>query len=203
VVNHVDGAARVFPIIGDPVEYAQSPARLTRTFNLRRHNGVCVPMQVPAGSLPEALAGLSATLNVDGVLVTMPHKFDAAAHCATLSRRSLRLGAVSVMRRNADRSWHGDMLDGLAFLKAQAGAGALIADQRAFLLGAGGAGSAIAAALLDGGVGELAVHDRDGARVETLYNLLRDERMISGPPDPTGYNLVFNATNVGMWPGPR
>ncbi len=201
VLDHLDGATRLFPIIGDPIEYVESPAWLTRTFAARGHNGVCVPIRVPAGKLTEAMNGLSGMLNVDGILVTMPHKFDASKHCATKSERARMLGVVSVTRRNEDRTWHGEMLDGLAFLQAQRDQGAKIENGRALLLGAGGAGSAIAIALLDAGVRELIVHDRDGSRVEALLDLTSTQRVVAGAPDPTGCDLVFNATNMGMDPG--
>lgn len=201
VFDHLDGATRLFPIIGDPIEYVESPVWLTRTFEAIGHNGVCVPIRVPAGKLAEAMDGLSAMLNVDGILVTMPHKFDASKYCATKSERTELLGVVSVMRRNKDRTWHGDMLDGLAFLKAQRDQGAEIENGRALLLGAGAAGSAIAIALLDAGVRELIVHDRDGSRVEALFDLVSSRRIVAGAPDPTGCDLVFNATNMGMEPG--
>lgn len=199
--DHLDGATRLFPIIGDPIEYVESPVWLTRTFAARGHNGVCVPIRVPAGKLAQAMDGLSAMLNVDGILVTTPHKFDASTYCATQSGRTRLLGVVSVIRRNKDRTWHGDMLDGLAFLKAQQDQGAKIENGRALLLGAGGAGSAIAIALLDAGVGELIVHDRDGSRVEALLDLVSTRRIVAGAPDPTGCDLVFNATSTGMAPG--
>lgn len=121
----LDGATRLFPIIGDPLEYAESPSRLTETLAARGRNAACVPMRVPSGSLREAMLGLSAVLNVDGILVTMPHKLDAALYCTTRSERTRLLGVVSVVRRNADGTWHGDMLDGLAFLKAQRDQGEL------------------------------------------------------------------------------
>jgi shikimate dehydrogenase len=93
--------------------------RLTRTFEARGYNGICVPMQVAADDLDPVMAGLTASRNVDGILVTMPHKFTAFTHCATSSERAKLLGVVSVIRRNPDGTWHGDMLDGLAFVKAQ------------------------------------------------------------------------------------
>ena len=198
--DHLDGSTRVFPIIGDPIEYVESPAWLTRTFAARGHNGVCVPIRVPAGQLAAVMDGLSAMLNVDGVLVTMPHKFAASKYCATKSERARLLGVVSVIRRNEDRTWHGDMLDGLAFVKAQQDQGAEIQNRRALLLGAGGAGRAIAIALLDAGLRELIVHDRDGSRVEALLDLLSTRRIVAGAPDPTGCDLVFNATSMGMEP---
>ena len=95
--------------------------RLTHTFEERDYKGICLPMQVAADDLDAAMAGLTASRNVDGILVTMPHKFTAFAHCTTSSERAKMLGVVSVIRRNLDRTWHGDMLDGLAFVKGAEG----------------------------------------------------------------------------------
>lgn len=202
--SQLSGATRLFPIIGDPVTYVESPARLTRTFVEREHNSVCIPMHVSEDDLDVVMTGLSDTLNVDGILVTMPHKFAAFAHCSTSSERSRLLGVVSVLRRNPDRTWHGDMLDGLAFVKAQKHNGARVEGARALLLGAGGAGRAIAIALLEAGVGALIVHDADVSHVASLFALLPeldDGRVISGSSDPTGCDLVFNATPLGMGEG--
>src|SRR5258706_3166789 len=112
MLDQLNGATRLFPIIGDPIRYAESPVRLTRSFGALSHNAVCVPMEVPAPALDEVMRGLSSTPNVDGVLVTMPHKRTAFGHCAITSDRSALLGVVSVMRRNADGTWHAGMLDG-------------------------------------------------------------------------------------------
>ena len=202
--DRLSGATRLFPIIGDPIKYVESPMRLTRTFAERDYNGICVPMQVPAGDLDAVMAGLTASQNVDGILVTMPHKFTTFAHCATSSERARMLGVVSVIRRNPDGTWHGDMLDGLAFVKAQKDHGARPEGARVLLVGAGGAGSAIAIALLEAGVGELVIHDPDQSRVATLLALLKDlsqGRVNAGPPDPTSCDLVCNATPLGMEDG--
>jgi shikimate dehydrogenase len=204
VLENLSGETRLFPIIGDPIKYAESPARLTGSFGARGHNGVCVPMQVPEGNLDEVMRGLTLALNVDGILVTMPHKFTAFTHCATSSDRARMLGVVSVIRRNPDGTWHGDMLDGLAFLKAQKDQGAQPKGSRVLLVGAGGAGGAIAIALLREGVRELIIHDRDEARTAKLVNLvstLGDARVTAGPPDPTGCDMVCNATPMGMEDG--
>lgn len=200
----LSGATRLYPIIGDPIRYVESPVWLTKTFAERGHLGICVPMQVLGGSLDAVMAGLSATGNVDGILVTMPHKHTAFGFCATSSERARLLEVVSVIRRNPDGTWHGDILDGLAFVKAQQDHGAQIEGARTLLVGAGGAGSAIAIALLDAGVGELVVHDADPSRVAALIGLLPDrdgDRVNAGPPSPTGYDLVFNATSLGMHEG--
>jgi len=163
VLGQLSGASRLFPIIGDPIKYVESPQRLTRTFGERGYNGICVPMQVTADDLDAVMAGLTASQNVDGILVTMPHKFTAFAQCETSSERAKMLRVVSVIRRNPDGRWHGDMLDGLAFVKAQQDHGAQPEGARVLLVGAGGAGSAIAIALLEAGVHELVIHDADEA----------------------------------------
>jgi shikimate dehydrogenase len=119
MLENLSGETRLFPIIGDPIIFVKIPPRLTGDLEARGHNGICVPMQVPETDLEGVMNGLSRIPNIDGLLITMPHKFTAFAYCATSSERAKLLGVVSVMRRNPDGSWHGDMLDGLAFVKAQ------------------------------------------------------------------------------------
>ncbi|WP_115788776.1 shikimate dehydrogenase family protein [Arthrobacter silvisoli] len=197
----LSGATRLFPIIGDPVAHVQSPIWLTRTFTERGHNGICVPMQVQGGTLDAVMAGLTETRNVDGILVTMPHKNAAFTYCSTSTDRASHSGVVSVMRRNPDGTWHGDMLDGLAFVKAQLDHGATIHGARALLIGTGSAGRAIAIALIEAGVREIVVHDADLSRVSSLLDLLEamdSGRASAGTADPTGFDLVFNATPLGM-----
>ena len=204
MLGHLSGATRLYPIIGDPIKYVESPTRLTRTLHTRGHDGVCIPMQVPGDDLASVMTGLTATANVDGILVTMPHKFTAFAHCATSSTTASLLKVVSIIRRNSDGTWHGDMLDGRAFVKAQIDHGAQPDGARALLLGAGGAGGAIAIALLEAGVRELIIHDPDTARVATLIDLVSGVghgRVVAGPADPTDCDLVCNATPLGMEDG--
>jgi len=88
MLEGLDGATRLFPIIGDPIIYVQSPQRLTSGFAARGHNGICVPMRVPEGDLAAVMDGLTRTGNVDGLLITMPHKFTAFSYCTTSSERA-------------------------------------------------------------------------------------------------------------------
>jgi shikimate dehydrogenase len=204
MLEKLNGETRLFPIIGDPIIYVKSPERLTSGFAARGYNGICVPMQVPEGDMESVMHGLTIISNIDGLLVTMPHKFTAYTYCATSSERSKLLEVVSVMRRNADGSWHGDMLDGLAFVKAQKDQGAQPKGARVLLVGAGGAGSAIAITLLESGVRELIIHDTNEARVDELLRFVAElghGRVIAGPPDPTGCDMVCNATSLGMSEG--
>lgn len=134
----------------------------------------------------------------------MPHKFACAALCGTLSERAAFLGAVNTMRRNPDGSWHGDMCDGLGFVEALRTHGCEPAGRRALLVGAGGAGTAIAHALVLSGVASLSVHDGDTARRDALVARLAALGrcpVMPGSPDPGGHDLVLNATPAGMRSG--
>lgn len=201
MLERLNGDTRLFPIFGDPIKYVKSPEWLTKGFLARGQNAICVPMEVPVSALGAAIDGYSVTQNIDGLLITMPHKFAAFQYCATSSDCARLFGVVSVMRRNSDGSWHGDMLDGLAFVKAQERQGAQPNGAKVLLLGAGGAGSAIAAALLAAGVRELIVYDIDKERSQTLVQVLRESGsgcIHVGEPDPNGCDMVCNATSMGM-----
>ena len=114
------------------------------------------------------MQGLSPIPNIGGLLITMPHKFARSASVPPARSGRGCWKVVGVIRRNADGSWHGDLLDGLAFVKA----GAEPDGVRILLIGAGGAGSAIAIALLEAGVRELVICDVDETRTAVLIELL-------------------------------
>lgn len=199
-----NGASRLIPILGDPIAQVKSPNGMTRGFVARGHNALCVPIHVTPADLERFIAGINAAKNVDGMIITIPHKFAAAQFCATLSARAKFLGAANIMRRNADATWHGDMADGLGFVTAAKTRGGDPNGKRALLVGAGGAGSAIGLALLDAGVTALAVHDGDSQRRDALIARLSTHGkapVSAGSDDPTGFEFVANATPAGMKDG--
>lgn len=195
------GETRLVGIVGDPIAQVKSPANVTRAMLERGRNCVIVPLHVTPADLDRFVRGASLARNLDGLIVTVPHKLAMYRHCATATERSHFLGAVNVMRRGRDGRWHGDMVDGDAFVNGIRAAGCRPQGQRALLVGAGGAGSAIALALLDAGVAELAIHDEDIGRRDSLLQRLQavhGGKVRAGSSDPSGYTLVANATPVGM-----
>ena len=131
----------------------KSPHGITALFAERGVNSVVVPLQVAAADLDALLTGLTPSASVSGLIATVPHKFGLAAHCATLTDRARFLGSANVARRNPDGTWHGDQVDGAAFVAALP---ASPEGATALQVGAGGAGSAIALALLEAGVASCA-----------------------------------------------
>ena len=163
----LSGSTRVHFIVGDPIAQVKSPHGVTQDFAARGHNAMVMPAHVAPAALAPWLAGVSLAQNVDGIIVTVPHKFASFDLCATTSQRSAFLRSVNTLRRNTDGSWHGDMFDGVAFVAALRGNGCQLEGEKALLVGAGGAGSAIAHALVMAGVSALAIHDGDTGRRTT------------------------------------
>jgi shikimate dehydrogenase len=198
---HLDGASRIHFIVGDPIAQVKSPSGVSQAFQAAGLNAVCIPAHVAPADLASWTAGVSLCQNVDGIIVTVPHKFAYFELCATTSDRGAFLKSINTLRRNPDGKWHGDMFDGLGYVKALALKGCSLEGQKALLVGAGGAGSAIAYSLATGGVRELAIHDEDRARRDVLVQRLASLgqcTVVAGSSDPTGFDIAINATPIGM-----
>jgi shikimate dehydrogenase len=199
----LSGETRLHVIVGDPVGQTKSPAGLTAEFAARRVDAVCVPVHVTADDFDAFMAAAKRIHNLDGIVVTIPHKFAALRHCDEVSARAHVLGSVNVLYRIAAGRWRGDMTDGVAMAAALEKAGCELAGRRALLVGAGGAGSAVALALIEAGVAMLAIAEVDAARRDSLIARLATRypgKAAAGSSDPAGFDLIVNATPVGMAP---
>jgi shikimate dehydrogenase len=202
----LSGATRVYFIVGDPIAQVRSPSGVTAALRAAGRDALVVPAHVAPADLPAFFAGIAPMRNVDGVIITVPHKFSAASYCATLAEEAGFLGAVNTLRRNSDGGWHGGMFDGTGFVAALVAAGCELQDKRALLVGAGGAGSAIGHALIRSGVGSLDVRDNDiertGSLIARLNALGRGKaRGAAAELDSTKYDVVVNASPLGMRAG--
>jgi shikimate dehydrogenase len=202
--QNLTGTTRLNIIVGDPIAQVKAPGGMTKAFADIGHNGILVPVQVAPEDLNALLTVADHLKNLDGIVVTVPHKFACFKHCRSASDRASFLGAVNVMRRRKDGGWHGDMVDGLGFVGAVRDTGYELRGKRVLLVGAGGAGSAIAMALVEANVGEIAIHDGDATRRDNLIARLKTlgrAIIVAGSSDPSGYDLVCNATTAGMKTG--
>jgi shikimate dehydrogenase len=202
------GATRLYVIIGEPIAQVRAPAGVSEAFVARGHDGILVPIQVAPADLSDFMSLASRLKNLDGIVATIPHKFACYRACASATERAHFLRAVNLIRRGANGTWHGDMTDGLGFVGAARAKGIDPRDMRALLVGAGGAGAAIALALIEAGVREIAIHDSMADRRDQLIAQLNGlgkghvkggARV--GSADPAGYDFVANATPAGMKEG--
>jgi shikimate dehydrogenase len=213
MLDNFSGATRVHVIVGDPIAQVKSPYGVTQAFESMGRDAICVPAHVTPTDLADWWAGTRRARNLDGLIVTVPHKFACAAFCDVLSERAAFLGAVNTVRRDAQGRWHGDMFDGLGYVRALEKNGCALPGKKALLVGAGGAGSAIAHSLVLAGVRELVIHDTDAARRQSLIDRLNGLHLgpvsayaaahasadaPSGQADPTGFDVAINATPMGM-----
>ena len=160
-----------------------------------------MPMHVYADDFDDFIKAAKHIQNLDGIVVTIPRKFSAFKHCDRTAPRSKFIQVVNVLRREKDGLWLGDNTDGQGFVSGMFKAGGNPKGQKVLLIGAGGAGSAIALELLQEGAVELAIHDivmerRDG--LISRLNALASGKCVIGSNDPTGFGVVINATPLGM-----
>lgn len=176
---------------------------MTRLFAERGDDAIVVPMHVKSADLPPLFGALHGVGNLGGILVTVPHKRMAAGLCASATDRARFVGSVNVVRRQG-AGWHGDNTDGIGYLDGAAREGFDVAGKRALLVGCGGAGAAIAFEILLRGAAQLALHDIDDARRDEIQAKLTRRfpgKVLIGDADPSGFDLIANATPLGMREG--
>jgi shikimate dehydrogenase len=200
----VTGSTRLYAVLGDPITQVQAPTLVNALFARQGVDAVLVPVHVRAAALARVIAGLKQIENLDGMLITVPHKAAAGAFADQLSRTVRLLGCTNAIRRNPDGTWRADNFDGVGFVNGLTNAGQVPAGWRVALLGAGGAGSAIALALLEAGASHVSISDPDSVRLADLHDRLRPHwpSRVSTPASPAlqDADLVVNATPVGMRP---
>lgn len=199
----LNGETRLHIIIGDPIGQVKSPENLTRIINERGVNAMVVPAHVTSEDLPAFMASIRLMRNLDGIVVTVPHKFAALGYCDIATDRAAFVGSANILWRQPDGRWKGDNVDGVGHLDGVLKEGFDVAGKRALLIGAGGAGSAIAFEILERGAAALAIHDMDKARLDRLVEKLSERfpgKVSVGSTDPEGFDLVTNATPAGMRP---
>ncbi len=159
------------------------------------------------GPNPPALGEIVRTAEEEGfsgLNVTHPYKQEILGHVDRLSENAKAIGSVNtIVFADGRRSGHNTDLWGFraAFVQELADAGR----DRVLLLGAGGAGAAVAHALLEVGVGRLFLSDPDSARASTLLARL-EARFRRGcalvledvGEVATSIDGLVNATPIGM-----
>lgn len=197
----LDGNTQIVPMLGDPIGQIKSPSDLTPVLQQRGLNAMVVPWHVPADGLSSALAALASVQNVPGVVLTLPHKLAARERCTEISDRARIIGAVNVLRKHRNGGWSGDHTDGVGYLNGLRKRGFNVEGCRALVIGAGGAGSAIAWELLTQGAGGVAIYDLHRERMQALVARLTavfPGQVSSGDRTTYGFDLLANASSAGM-----
>jgi shikimate dehydrogenase len=198
----ISGTTRIIAHLGYPTETFKSPLIYNPYFEKYGIDAVVVPMGCRAEDFPDFLRLVFRLSNIHGALITMPHKVTTMGLLDELSTRAQVAGACNAIRLDEDRRLIGDMFDGEGFVRGVLRKGRRVAGANVLVVGSGGVGSAIAASLAAARVRRLAVFDANTAVMTGLMERLRrhypDVEVTAGSRDPEGFDIVVNATPLGM-----
>ncbi len=198
----IRGTTTLIAHLGYPTADFKSPMIYNPYFQQAGIDAVVVPMGVRKEDYAGFLMSLFTLTNIRGALVTMPHKVSTIGLVDELTPAAMVAGACNAILRRADGTLLGDMFDGAGFVRGVLRKGLKLEGARVLVVGNGGAGCAIAASLAAAGIAVIGLYDTDSASCEGLAVRLRQHyprlRVGTGSNDPAGYDLVVNATPMGM-----
>ncbi len=198
----ISGKTTLIAHIGYPTESFKAPLIYNPWFDAHGIDAIVVPMAVKAEDFSGVLRPLFKLANIRGALITMPHKVTTVALLDERSTAVEIAGSCNAIRKRGDGALVGDMFDGVGFTRGLGRKNFVFAGASCLVVGSGGVGSAIAASLAADGVASISLFDTVPASAEGLAARLRrryprlDVRVTSN--DPAGYDLVVNATPLGM-----
>jgi shikimate dehydrogenase len=198
----INGHTQLIAHLGWPTHSFKAPMIYNPYFESIGVNAIVVPMGCKAENFPAVLRSVFALENIRGALVTMPHKVSVVDLCDEVTPVVKVAGSCNAVKRLPDGRLLGDMFDGEGFVRGLRRKGLQLRGARALVVGSGGVGSAIAASLAGAGIGALAVYDVQAEVAEALAGRLRTHypavAVSTGSSDPAGFDLVVNATPLGM-----
>ncbi|HJU23930.1 MAG TPA: shikimate dehydrogenase [Casimicrobiaceae bacterium] len=201
----ISGKTLLIAHLGFPTESFKAPMIYNPWFEHAGIDAVVVPMGVKAEQYRAFFPLLFRISNIRGALVTMPHKVTTVDLLDEVTPTVRVAGSCNAVVRRDDGSLLGDMFDGAGFVRGVERKGRKLAGASALVVGTGGVGSAIAASLAGAGVARLGLFDRDAAATGGLASRLRTNYpridVATGSNDPAGYDVVVNATPLGMKAG--
>lgn len=201
---NITGETTFYVVVGDPIKQVRSTELYNKLATDKGLDVVFIPLHFAAEDAEVAISALRVFKNLGGIIPTIPHKPGFLKVVDELSQRAEMVGAVNSIRCEDDGRWVGDIFDGVGYVNG------LLANNRSplgksvLLIGAGGAGSSMAFALAEAGVSQLLIYDVVTEKAEKVSSGVAehypDVMVETGVPDPAGFDIVANATPVGMDP---
>jgi shikimate dehydrogenase len=201
----VNGATRLYGTIGDPIRQLRATEVMGQVFAAVGANAVWLPFEGGADLLPLMLDALAKMRNLGGFTVTIPHKTAILPLLTRTTKRAQASGSVNLVKRDKDGVLCGDIVDGTGFVRGLEAQGHKVKGASVWLVGLGGAGGAIAAALCEAGVGRLLVSELNDARGDAALARLTKHypnipvATVDAPPK--GIHFAVNATPLGLRTG--
>jgi 3-dehydroquinate dehydratase / shikimate dehydrogenase len=190
----------IYGIVGNPVNHSLSPRIHNAAYRALRHRALFMPFQVgsfgdfwrevvTSGKL--ALLGLT----IKGLTVSSPYKEAALREAGAISPMSRQIGATNVFVRD-NGHWKADTTDPEGVILALRNRGIPLVGKTAAVIGCGGAGRAVAAALSEEGA-DVTLVNRSLERGHLAAQLLGLPFIPLTSFTARGFSLLINATPVG------
>jgi len=189
----------LFAIIGSPIFHSLSPRLHNASYRSTGYPALFVPLHVTSFEEFWREFVVSKTLDslgfpINGMTVASPHKEEALQAATNVSAVARQAESANILVRN-NGWWNADTTDpDVVYAARQQSVN--VRAKRAAVIGCGGAGRAIAAALVDAGAGVTLIN-RGAERGEHAAALLGLSYVPLPDFDAKGYDIVVNATPVG------
>jgi shikimate dehydrogenase len=198
----IRGTTTLIAHLGYPTEAFKAPMIYNPYFEMRGIDAVVMPMGVKAEDYAAVFRSVFRLTNIRGALITMPHKISTVTLLDEVSTTVKIAGSCNAVLRRPDGTLLGDIFDGAGFVRGVRRKGLRLEGARALVVGSGGVGSAISASLAAAGLGAIGLHDASPAAAEALRGRLSQHyprlAVTTGSNDPAGFDIVVNATPLGM-----
>ncbi|MDF0606731.1 ThiF family adenylyltransferase [Neisseriaceae bacterium TC5R-5] len=198
----ISGKTTLIAHLGYPTESFKAPMIYNPWFASKGIDAVVMPMGVRAEDYVAVLASMRKLTNLRGALITMPHKTTTLQLMDEVTPTAAIAGACNAVLLRSDGSLLGDQFDGAGFVRGVERKGFQLQNRRVLVSGNGGVGCAIAASLAAAGVAEIALFDLRQSSSEALADRLQRHypqlQVSVGSNNPDGYELIVNATPLGM-----
>ena len=198
----INGNTELIAHIGYPTHSFKSPMIYNPFFEKEGINAIVVPMGCKPEDYPVFLKSVFTLTNIRGALITMPHKVVTVGLLDEVTPTVRVAGACNAVKRLPDGRLVGDQFDGAGFVRGVQRKGLNLTGARVLVVGSGGVGCAIAASLAGAGIAHISLFDVHTAAAEALGQRIRDNypaiSVATGSNDPAGFDLVVNATPMGM-----
>jgi len=200
MIPGITSQTRVLALLGDPVSHSSSPVIQNAAIRDLGLDGVYVALRADRDEMIGFVRGLAGSGG--GGNITLPHKEKAATVLDVPSIAVKRTGACNTFWEEDGRI-HGDNTDVEGFSRAlNVFLGGDPEGQRVLVLGAGGAARACLVALIDGGVEEIELLNRNRDRARVVARRIGGERVrvLDREKDTFGetFDLVVNTTKLGL-----
>lgn len=198
----ISGKTALVAHLGYPTEGFKAPMIYNPWFESKQIDAVVMPIGVRSEDYVATLVSIRKFTNLRGALVTMPHKVTTLALMDEVTPTAAIAGACNAILVRPGGSLLGDQFDGAGFVRGVERKGFSVAGRRVLVSGNGGVGCAIAASLAAAGVAEMALYDSRQDSSEALGSRLQQHypqlKVSVGSNDPEGFDLIVNATPLGM-----